>query len=227
VLRLLRTLAPLGSRVVEIGCGTGGNLKAFSRDYEMTGCDVSPEAVERARARCPDVPVHLAGVPDDAALLGRDVKAFLLMDVLEHVDDDQALLAEVLGAMPVGAKLIITVPADPRLWSEHDVSFEHHRRYDMKSFTRLWLNRPVQCMLASYYNHRLYPVIRAVRWFNARRGRAGGLAGTDFTVPPTPVNRALFLVFAGEGLRLARAMKGRISGYPFGASLIAVLSKTA
>ncbi|HEX8207486.1 MAG TPA: methyltransferase domain-containing protein, partial [Solirubrobacteraceae bacterium] len=53
----------------------------------------------------------------------------LATDVLEHVDDDAAALRELRRVAAPGALLLVTVPAHPRLWSEHDVALHHRRRY--------------------------------------------------------------------------------------------------
>jgi SAM-dependent methyltransferase len=52
-----------------------------------------------------------------------------LLDVIEHVEDDRALLADVVEAMSPGSRLVVTVPALPALWSEWDRALGHHRRY--------------------------------------------------------------------------------------------------
>jgi SAM-dependent methyltransferase len=225
VLSLLRECVPPGERVLEIGCGTGGNLKDFSREYRVSGCDVSAEAVQRARKRCPDLDIRSIRELPDCADFFQDAKAFLLLDVLEHVEADRAFLAQGAALMPRGSTLIATVPANPALWSAHDVSFGHLRRYDMKTFSDLWRNLPLHCRLASYYNHRLYPLVRLVRRISRRRGAATGLAGTDFTEMSAPLNRLLLRIFARESRRLVGALRGARRPYRSGASLIAVLEK--
>ena len=53
----------------------------------------------------------------------------LLMDVLEHVEDDVGLLRQYVEKVPSGARFLISVPAFQVLWSDHDVFLEHKRRY--------------------------------------------------------------------------------------------------
>ena len=150
----------------------------------------------------------------------------LLMDVLEHVEDDFLLLSRLLEQLPEGGHLLLTVPADPRLWSEHDESFGHFRRYDLDRLEAVWSGLPVTPRLVSYYNTRLYPVIRAVRGISNRRGKAGGASGTDFSLPPAPVNRSLEGLFAGEARALLRSLdRAGAPAYRRGASLIALLRR--
>src|SRR5258708_6781125 len=58
-----------------------------------------------------------------------DCDLVLMMDVLEHVDDDRGLLRHYAAKVPPGAHFLVTVPAFGFLWSGHDVFLEHKRRY--------------------------------------------------------------------------------------------------
>ena len=100
-----------------------------------------------------------------------------------------------------------TVPADESLWSEHDESFGHYRRYDRARLEGVWAGLPVTTLLVSYFNSRLLPLVRLVRAWNRRRGRAAGRAGTDFWLPSPPVNALLTAIFAGRGRTAGRALR--------------------
>jgi SAM-dependent methyltransferase len=224
--RVVHTLLPPDPRatVVDVGCGTGANLAALSRDYRCVGIDTSPEAIALARSRFPGVEFVCGAAPEDLGSVAGEADLFLLMDVLEHVEDDFALLSRLLAASRPGAQFLITVPADRSLWSEHDVSFGHYRRYEPERLSMLWRDLPIQVRLLSYFNARLYPIVRMARELSRRRGHAGGEAGTDLRLPPAPVNRLLTRVFAGEsGVLLDQLAGGR--GYSRGVSLLAVLQR--
>ena len=147
------------------------------------------------------------------------------MDVLEHVSDDFALLSELLAAAEPGTHFLLTVPADPSLWSVHDESFGHYRRYDRPRLEMVWAGLPVSTRLVSYFNARLLPLVRLVRWRNRRRGQAAGQVGTDFWLPSRPVNFLLQAILAGESRRLLQVLQGRRQGYAAGASLMAILRR--
>jgi SAM-dependent methyltransferase len=214
------------SVVVDVGCGTGANLAALAEAYDCVGIDASAEAVELARGRFPGVRFLAGRAPDDLGDLAARARLFMLMDVLEHVDDDFAMLSDLLAAARPGAHFLLSVPADESLWSEHDESFGHYRRYDRARLEQLWAGLPVTTLLVSHFNTRLLPLIRAVRWRNRRRGQAAGLGGTDFWLPTPPLNSLLQGIFAGESRRLLRSLAGRRDrGYTAGASLIAVLRR--
>lgn len=213
-----------GHAILDVGCGTGGLAGFLSGDYDVSGIDASEEALSLARSRFPRVRflrcADPRGVPPEDRL-----KADLLIlgDVLEHVADDRAFLAGLLAGCRPGAHVLITVPADPALWSGHDRSFGHFRRYEAAALRALWRDASVSERLFSHYNARLYPVIRGIRRWNAATGRTSGEAGTDFARLPRPVNALLRAVFAGEAGRLRRTLRDGGPGYARGASLIALL----
>jgi SAM-dependent methyltransferase len=55
--------------------------------------------------------------------------AALLLDVIEHVDDDVGFLRDVVARLRPGGVVLVSVPAWPALFSAHDVALHHHRRY--------------------------------------------------------------------------------------------------
>jgi SAM-dependent methyltransferase len=215
-------------RIVDVGCGTGGNLADLADDYDCTGIDTSRDAIQRACERFPRVRFVHGYAPRDLGELASQTDLFLLMDVLEHVPDDFALFSELLDAARPGSYFLVTVPANAALWSEHDVSFGHYRRYTAERLASVWQGLPVRCLLHSYYNTRLYPVVRAIRGFNRLRGHSGGAAGTDFSLPRPAINQWLTRTFAGESRTLVELLHGqRTEGYRQGVSLVALLQRTA
>jgi trans-aconitate methyltransferase len=214
--------------IVDVGCGTGGNVASLSAHYRCVGIDPSIEAIQLARRRFPHVRFICGLAPDDLGGMAGRAALFLLTDVLEHVPDDFALLSRLLAAASPGAYLLLTVPADLSLWSLHDESHGHYRRYDRGRLERLWEDLPVTNLLTTYFNSRLYPLIKLARTVNVWRGRAAGEAGTDVRVLPRPLNRVLEWVFAGESRIVAELLEGRRrSGFPIGVSLVALLRREA
>jgi hypothetical protein len=142
----------------------------------------------------------------------------LMSDVLEHVANDQELLNRAIAVVPSGSHLVLTVPADPALWSQHDVDFGHFRRYRREHFQALWRNAPVDERLLSPFNARLRPLIAALR-------RLAPGTSNNLKLPVGPLNGFLQRVFAGEAAALVNAIDRNAPPFRRGVSLIAVLRK--
>jgi SAM-dependent methyltransferase len=224
---LLKKIVPPSrdKMVVDIGCGTGANIANLAREYSCFGVDTSPEAISFAQSRFPDV--KFLCMPEPAEILsGTHADVCLLMDVIEHVPDDFMLFSKLLSLSAPGTYFILTVPANMSLWSEHDVSFGHYRRYDMQRLKKVWEGLPVEIMLASYYNSRLYPLVKMARILSRMRGHAQGESGTDLSMPPSFVNNMMEKIFAGETQKLSALLTGKEKqGYSSGVSIVAVIRR--
>ena len=217
-----------GDLIVDVGCGTGGTVAALKGRYPCLGIDSSPVAIETARRLYPDCEFRRGAMPDDLMDVRSRTGLYLMMDVLEHIEDDRGFLEKLLTIVEPGASILVTVPASPVLWSRHDVTVRHVRRYDMAGFERLFHGLPLEVRLMTPFNTRLYPAVRLIRALGNLRGTSAGASGTDFALPPAPINRVLEWIFAGERHALLRAYGGgrRRSLLP-GVSLLAVLKRPA
>lgn len=223
--RLVERVTPSGGTVVDIGCGTGANVAALAGQYRVFGVDTSQDALRHARAHFPGVQ-FIEGTADTAfPVIPGPVNCVLLMDVLEHVPDDFALLESVLAPLPAGSQVLLTVPADMRLWSGHDIAFQHYRRYDPVRLAAIWNAQPVRVRLLSFYCSRLYWPIRAVRAFRRRFTPRLQAAHSDLSTPPSLINQPLRRLFAAEQRPLVAAIDRDIRPFHHGSSLIAVLER--
>lgn len=228
--RILRTIADAAAprvaapAVLDVGCGVGATLTAFRDAYRCVGYDPSPDAIEFGRAQHPEFDLRPGTAADAAPEIAR-ASVVLLNDVLEHVPDDRELLTAVVEPMRPGSVLLVTVPADMRLWSPHDEALGHYRRYDAIMLERLFAGLPVRSRLLSHFNTRLYPALSLARRLARATGRARGLEGTDLQPPLPGINELLVHVFAGERRHLLGVLAGRRPPYRRGVSLITVLER--
>jgi SAM-dependent methyltransferase len=88
----------------------------------------------------------------------------LLMDVLEHVDDDRSLLRGYAENTGAGSHFLISVPALPLLWSGHDVFLEHKRRYTIASLLPVIRTSGLQPIVAHYYFASVLPLAATLRF---------------------------------------------------------------
>lgn len=220
---IVETVVPAGvdRRVLDIGCGVGATLTAFYPDYACIGYDPSVDAIEFGRATHPQFDLRPGNAQDAIHDLAH-ADVVLCNDVIEHVENDRALLEQMVAPMRPGAVLVITVPADMRLWSPADIALGHYRRYSPSTLRDALDGLPLKELLLTHFNARLYPVIRAARAAARLARRSGGSGGTDLHMMPVPLNAALRRLFSGEKARLLRALGTRKRGYVRGVSLLAV-----
>src|ERR1044072_4730710 len=121
-------------RILDVGCGTGANLELLGEFGEAEGVDVSVDALAFCRAR------GLQNVRQGAAeKLPYEDGAFDLvtaLDVVEHLDDDGAVLSEMRRVLRVGGRALLFVPAFMFLWGVQDDVSNHRRRYTLDGLKR-------------------------------------------------------------------------------------------
>lgn len=215
-----------GRHIVDVGCGTGGTVSTLSGAYPCVGIDASETAIALARQTYTECAFRHGAMPESLTDLTPTTGLFLIMDVLEHIQDDSRFLADLVGAASPGSHILMTVPAKPEIFSAHDEAVGHFRRYEAETLGALWRGLPVDVMLLSYFNAYLYPLIYLVRRAGNVLGRSAGRQGTDFSTPPAPINAMLAWFFGLEGRFLIKAMiENRPGPFSTGASLIAVLRR--
>lgn len=92
-----------------------------------------------------------------------DADLVLLMDVLEHVDDDVALLKDYVDKVPKGTLFLISVPAFDILWSGHDEFLGHKRRYTLRQLEDVVKLSTLDVKKGVYYFAVALPIAAAIR----------------------------------------------------------------
>jgi SAM-dependent methyltransferase len=205
---------PENARVLELGAGTGHNLAMLSRFGTVEASELDPIARELASKRL-GREVKEAALPDLSMFPEGSYDLIALLDVLEHVPDDKGSLTAILERLKPGGALLLTVPANPWMWTAHDVAHHHHRRYRKAEIGKLARDAGFEIELLSPFNSLLFPPIAAVRL----AGKMMGKDDSDDAMPGELVNRTLDTVFG-----LERSLIGRVP-MPFGVSLVAVLRR--
>lgn len=124
----------LSGTVVELGAGAGHLLRHYvSRVDRVIAVDHNALLLDRLRLLHPAekvVPVLADLSGDWSALAGIAADAVLALDVLEHFEDDDRLVARIRGLLKSGGRLLVKVPAQSRLFGAMDRASGHFRRYD-------------------------------------------------------------------------------------------------
>jgi SAM-dependent methyltransferase len=197
-------------RLLELGCGTGDVLAALAEFGEAVGMEPQPDLAAVARRRGLDV--RGGRLPSDLVVPEGWADVVLLLDVIEHLDDDAAGLATARRALGSGGILVVAVPAYAWLWSGHDVALGHRRRYTAASLERLAARAGFRVEHLTYFNTLLFPVLAARRLWKGLRGDTSH----DLAEPPRRLNAWLERVFALERHVVPRAV------LPFGVSLLMI-----
>ena len=211
VIRSLK-LAPQ-AQLLEAGCGTGGNLAMLSQFGLLHAFEPETEALSIAVQRGAYKILH-GSLPLDIPFSWESFDLVVALDVLEHVEDDAAALASLRHYLKPGGRLLITVPAHPWLWSEHDARHHHHRRYTRQELRERLEGAGFAIRRLGYFNTVLFPLIAGVRLLQRVHGKQGA---ADDAMPSGWVNRILYGLFMIESLWIGRC------GAPMGVSLLAVV----
>ena len=126
----LRHYFPQASSFLEIGCGTGYVLSGIRREFPnmaLLGSEIFSEGLVFAEKRLPGVALlqmdaHHVPFESEFDVIG----AF---DLLEHIEDDEAVIRQMRQAVKPGGGIVLTVPQHPFLWSFMDDYAFHRRRY--------------------------------------------------------------------------------------------------
>jgi SAM-dependent methyltransferase len=203
-------------RLLEVGCGTGGLLQELTSWADACGLDVSSEAVrlckERGLATLSQGSLNALPFRDDT------FDGVIGVDVLEHLDDDEGALRELLRVCRPGGRLVATVPAFQFLWSRRDVQLHHRRRYTLPQFKARVAEAGFAVLKTTYVNLPLFPPLFAM----VKTGRLSGgdpNLNLDYALVPGVMNWILSAVVRLEARLLARL------SLPIGTSIACVATR--
>lgn len=211
--------------ILEIGCSSGFMLSAMKRTLPkatIVGADVVRKPLYRLAKELPSVPLlrfDLLQCP----LPADSFDAVVMLNVLEHIEDDAAALAQVYRILRPGGIAVIEVPAGPHLYDAYDKALKHFRRYDIRELAAKLRNAGFSVKRQSHLGFLLYPAFAIVKRRNQRRewSRGDPNALVKAQVSDTSSSRLLKIIVAIE-----KALGSQVS-FPIGIRCLAIGSKTA
>jgi SAM-dependent methyltransferase len=182
---------------LDIGAAGGGNTRVLrTAGWSVSALEYGADGAEVAAER------GLSVVRGDATALPVDDASLDLVvafDVLEHIVDHDTAVAEVHRALRPGGTFLIAVPADPKLWSDHDVAVDHVRRYTRQTLREVLERNGFEVASMTSWNVLLRPVV-------ALRRRTA--SGSDLGTVHPGVNLGLRAIVTVERYLPVKAMPG-------------------
>jgi len=212
-----RAHIPRGGRVLDFGCGTGHMGRVLSEFGDVIGVEAATDALAIGSFQDYSEIIVASSLQDPAFPAG-EFDLIALLDVLEHVEDDRAMLSELARRLTPAGCVVVSVPLWPDLFGEGDRIAGHFRRYTPASFLECANDSGLEMVVSTGYVVALLPLARLQR----RRVIAGAASPTEeFRAPWAPVNAGL------SAMAMAEGFIGGAIGLPPGLSLVAILKPSS
>lgn len=205
------------SKLLEVGCGTGGNLKMFSKykNLEVTGGEMSLNYLRFIKNNIPAI--SLVQI-DATALPYKDYFDIICaFDVIEHIDNDHAVINATCDALTDNGVFLITVPQHNWLWSAYDKKALHKRRYSKKDLIEKLTKASFKISYCGSFMFTLLPVMLLHRFTKKNKINEG--EKNEFTMSNT-LNAVLYLFMKFDIFLIKNGMI-----LPWGGSLIVIARK--
>jgi SAM-dependent methyltransferase len=159
-------------RLLDVGCSTGhllADLRATFPDAELAGVDAEAAGLAAAHAVAPDAPLMYASATDLPFADGV-VDGLVALNLLEHLADDVAALAEFCRVLRPGGSALVVVPANPRLYDYYDAHLMHERRYARDELAGKARSAGLKPLAGLHLGSTVYPLFWMVKQRNRRAG---------------------------------------------------------
>lgn len=202
-------------RILDAGCGTGGDALFLRRYGTVVGLDLATEALTLARGRIPGRLVR--GSVLQLPFADHSFDLVTSFDVLYHraVIDERQALAEVRRVLRRDGRLLIRLPAYEWLRSRHDRQVHTRHRYTAGEVARLLRENGFTVEQLTYALTLLFPISAVVRLLE--RVLPEPQTESAMELPSRPINAALRLPMMLEAAYIARGGK-----WPFGLSIVSL-----
>ena len=219
ILWAIKKYFPGAERMLEIGCGTGyvlAGVKKHIPELSLTGSDISICGISYAAQRVNDV--HLIQFNAMEIPYYNEFDIIGAFDVLEHIEEDEHVLAQINKAVVPSGGIIITVPQHQFLWSQTDESAKHQRRYSVGQLKDRVAAAGFEVVRITSFVSLLFPLMVLSRYLKKRHYHKNS------NHSELRINRFLNYIF--ENLLSFERMIIKIGvNLPFGGSLLLIARK--
>jgi SAM-dependent methyltransferase len=176
-------------RLLEIGCGHGLVMQQFEalENVIVDGCDLNMLALNRVGKVKGNL--YSLNIFENPSELLKRYDGILLMDVIEHIDDDAGFVNESCKYLKDKGLIIVDVPALNALFSKYDSMVGHKRRYTKQMLEEVFSKNNIEKISIEYWGLFMIP-IAVVRKFLLRYTPDGRVIAVGFT-PPGPLSNWL------------------------------------
>ena len=197
-------------KVLEIGCGLGGNISTLKQFGEVYAIEMDEFAVSYAKEQTPHV--RQGSLPHDFPFQEK-FDLICMFDVLEHIEEDDETLSFIKNQLEEDGILFITVPAYQWLYGSHDKLLHHKRRYTQSALIKKIEDKKYQVIKSTYFNSLLFPLVviaRVIDLFSVSKSSIG------YKTPNSLLNSIFYTIF-----RIEKKILNSVN-FIFGTSIIIV-----
>jgi SAM-dependent methyltransferase len=200
--------------ILDLGCGTGINLANLQSLGFAVGVDYFAEAFDYCVKRSAR---ELVLSPEEVLPFKQDsFDLVITLDSIEHTDDADSMLGEILRTLRPGGRLLITVPAYPGLFGAHDYALGHKVRYSRQSLSKLLADAGFKLELCGHFFGLVFPAALGLKLFQKHFGSKTKTISYHL---PFPLNQVLLALCRLEALVFP------VFRLPFGTTLVALCRK--
>jgi SAM-dependent methyltransferase len=212
------------TRFLEIGCGTGDFIQqlAGEPDLDITGSEIYLGGLRYARKNLPSVEFVQFDV--SRGTMGEGFDMICAFDVLEHIENDTAALANMHRMLAPGGVLLLSVPQHMFLWSQLDEIVKHKRRYSRSDLAAKFAAAGFDVEYATSFVFTLFPPMLLSRLLDRKRQAATPAAADADLEKRVKFSGAVNGVFDAF-MRVDEALIRMGASLPVGGTLVMVARK--
>lgn len=154
--------------IMEIGCSSGFLIRDLAKSFPeavIVGADVVKEPLYRLAKTLPGIPLIRFDLLQNP-LPDQSIDVLIMLNVLEHIEDDVMALQKAFNLLKPGGALIIEVPAGPSLYDAYDAELQHFRRYSASELQAKLTQAGFKISRKSHLGFVLFPAFAAVKLLN-------------------------------------------------------------